>query len=61
MEIVQAIVLFVLGVGAAFLAYFAWQGTNNDLASAPLSTGLTVTNNMSTPVPNLSPGIAAQA
>ncbi len=25
MEAIQAIVLFVLGVGAAFLAYFAWQ------------------------------------
>lgn len=25
MEVIQAIVLFALGVGAAFLAYFAWR------------------------------------
>lgn len=32
MEIVQGIVLFVLGVGAAFLAYFAWQAIRGNFA-----------------------------
>jgi hypothetical protein len=27
MEAIQAIILFVLGIGAAFLAYFAWHHT----------------------------------
>jgi hypothetical protein len=42
MEAIQAIVLFVLGVGAAFLAYFAWhhvqfgmERPSNATAAAP--------------------------
>jgi hypothetical protein len=37
-EMLIAIVLFALGVGAAFLAYFAWQHVNISLGnfSAPV-------------------------
>lgn len=34
MEVIQAIVLFALGVGAAFLAYFAWQHVTLSIANS---------------------------
>jgi hypothetical protein len=41
---IQALVLFVLGVGAAFLAYFAWHnvaiGSAPIVAAAPASPGI---------------------
>jgi len=48
MEFVQGIVLFVLGVGAAFLAYFAWQHVQFSTSRA-------------TTIQAISPGTAAQA
>lgn len=43
MEFVQAAILFVLGVGAAFLAYFAWHHTNAALGITSTSVGPNVT------------------
>ena len=51
MDMIQAIVLFVLGVGAALLAYFAWHHIQ-------LGQGATVSSASS--MPQASPAIAMQ-
>lgn len=48
MEVVQAVILFVLGVGAALLVYFTWQHVVPNSASGTLQATVIPINKTST-------------
>lgn len=53
MEFVQAVILFALGVGAAFLAYFAWHHVDLSTSTMISTNGAVIPTTLPSHLPSI--------